>query len=85
MSNLKTVRYDTLVLKDCTNPEIPRELHGATVVSWARGHAIAESSALEEFVSELADGFEDIPDFIQERAIAALAKAKRQLENSYDD
>lgn len=79
-------RYDTLVIEDSTSKTVPQTVDGARVVSWAAGHAIAESSALEEFVQSVANGdFSDLgPDDLEEAATAALEKAVKQRESGYD-
>lgn len=80
----QTKRYDTLVIENSTSSTVPREAAGARVVSWASGHAIAESSAYEAFVADLIDGaFLDLEEAL-EAAQEAKDKADRQREQGYD-
>lgn len=77
-------RYDTLVIENSTSSTVPREAAGGRVVSWAAGHAIAESSAYEAFVGELIDGaFLDLEEVLA-AAQEAQEKAERQREHGYD-
>lgn len=77
-------RYDTLVIENSTSSTVPREAAGGRVVSWASGHAIAESSAYEAFVADLIDGaYLDLEEAL-EAAQEAQDKAGRQREQGYD-
>ncbi|HGQ7289481.1 TPA: hypothetical protein ACL1SV_002014 [Pseudomonas aeruginosa] len=51
-----TPRYDTIVIRGATGKDVPREVDGGEVVSWARGHELAAGDALLEFVNYVADG-----------------------------
>lgn len=79
-------RYDTLVIENSTSTTVPMEAAGGRVVSWAAGHAIAESSALETFVKAIVDGEFNcyIPDELEWVAKEALEKAVKQRESGYD-
>lgn len=80
----QTKRYDTLVIENSTRPTVPVEAAGGRVVSWASGHAIAESGAYEEFVDNLINGaFLDLEEAL-EAAQEAQNKAERQREQGYD-
>lgn len=79
-------RYDTLVIEGVSSKDVPREAAGGRVVSWAQGHGLAESSALEEFVKALAEGaYEDATwNELEWAAREALDKASRQRDNGYE-
>lgn len=79
-------RYDTIVIENAQGKNVPQEVDGGRVVSWAAGHSIAELSALEDFVNLLVDGEYDYNDMdeIKRYASEAMEKADRQRENSYD-
>ncbi len=80
----QTKRYDTLVVENSTSAKVPRTAAGGRVVSWASGHAIAESSAYETFVFDLIDGaFLDLDEAL-EAAQEAWQKGQRQREQGYD-
>lgn len=78
-----STRYDTLVVKNSTRSEVPREAAGGEVVSWAAGHALAEMGPLEEFVRALADGQFDCSDDISDAASKELRLSERQREAGY--
>lgn len=78
-----STRYDTLVVKNSTSSEVPREAAGGEVVSWAAGHALAEMGPLEEFVRALADRQFDCSDDISDAATKALCLSERQREAGY--
>lgn len=84
MSNTAT-RYDTLVIRGSTSKEVPREAAGGEVVSWAAGHALAESGPLEEFVSDLVDGNYSSVDAIEEQAHKVLELSRRQRDYGWLD
>lgn len=84
MSNT-TTRYDTLVIRGSTSKEVPREAAGGEVVSWAAGHALAESGPLEEFVCDLIDGNFSSVDAIEEEAHKVLELSRRQREHGWLD
>lgn len=78
-------RYDTLVLRNCTQPEVPREACGAEVVAWAAGHALAEAGPLEEFAQAVAAGaFDDCTlKEIVDAAQEAVEKSAKQREQGW--
>lgn len=80
-TNIK--RYDTLVVEGSTSPTVPQEAAGGRIVSWAAGHAIAESSAYEDFFNAMLDGDFLTLEEAQEAAQEAQAKAELQRENGY--
>lgn len=84
MSNL-TDRYDTLIIRGSTSKEVPREAAGGEVVSWAAGHALAESRPLEEFVCDLIDGNYSSVDAIEEEAHKVLELSRRQRSQGWLD
>ncbi len=84
MSNT-TTRYDTLVIRGSTSKQVPREAAGGEVVSWAAGHAIAESGPLEEFVCDLVDGNYSSVDAIEEEAHKVLELSRRQRDHGWID
>lgn len=84
MSNL-TDRYDTLIIRGSTSKEVPREAAGGEVVSWAAGHALAESGPLEEFVCDLIDGNYSSVDAIEEQAHKVLELSRRQRDHGWLD
>lgn len=82
----RNTRYDTLVIEGATGTTVPREVDGGRVVSWARGHALAELEPLEVFVQSLANGdYIDLPgDALQLMAEGALARCDRQRKVGYE-
>lgn len=74
-----TLRYDTIVIRGATGKEVPRTVDGGEVVSWARGHELAASDALLEFVNYVADGDYVInASTLSDEAIKALDLMERR-------
>ncbi|HBO1640534.1 TPA: hypothetical protein L4F54_001179 [Pseudomonas aeruginosa] len=73
-----TPRYDTIVLRGATGKDVPREVDGGEVVSWARGHELAAGDALLEFVNYVADGDCGITPELSTKARKALDLMERR-------
>lgn len=73
-----TPRYDTIVIRGATGKDVPREVDGGEVVSWARGHELAAGDALLEFVNYVADGDCGITPELSTKARKALDLMERR-------
>lgn len=73
-----TPRYDTIVIRGATGKDVPREVDGGEVVSWARGHELAAGDALLEFVNYVADGDCGITSELSTKARKALDLMERR-------
>lgn len=73
-----TPRYDTIVIRGATGKDVPREVDGGEVVSWARGHELAAGDALLEFVNYVADGDCGITPGLSTKARKALDLMERR-------
>ncbi|HBN8159907.1 TPA: hypothetical protein L3665_005052 [Pseudomonas aeruginosa] len=73
-----TPRYDTIVIRGATGKDVPREVEGGEVVSWARGHELAAGDALLEFVNYVADGDCGITPELSTKARKALDLMERR-------
>ncbi|MGC6717917.1 hypothetical protein ACP0H9_04145 [Pseudomonas aeruginosa] len=73
-----TPRYDTIVIRGATGKDVPREVDGGEVVSWALGHELAAGDALLEFVNYVADGDCGIPPELSTKARKALDLMERR-------
>ncbi|HEK1489266.1 TPA: hypothetical protein SMR10_005425, partial [Pseudomonas aeruginosa] len=73
-----TPRYDTIVIRGATGKDVPREVDGGEVVSWARGHELAAGDALLEFVNYVADGDCGITPELSTEARKALDLMERR-------
>ncbi|KSJ17031.1 hypothetical protein AO994_07015 [Pseudomonas aeruginosa] len=73
-----TPRYDTIVIRGATGKDVPREVDGGEVVSWARGHELAAGDALLEFVNYVADGDCGITPDLSTKARKALDLMERR-------
>ncbi|RUE45974.1 hypothetical protein [Pseudomonas aeruginosa] len=73
-----TPRYDTIVIRGATGKDVPREVDGGEVVSWARGHELAAGDALLEFVNYVADGDYGITPELSTKARKALDLMERR-------
>ncbi|HCT4490071.1 TPA: hypothetical protein OTX96_002653 [Pseudomonas aeruginosa] len=73
-----TPRYDTIVIRRATGKDVPREVDGGEVVSWARGHELAAGDALLEFVNYVADGDCGITPELSTKARKALDLMERR-------
>lgn len=54
-------RYDTFVVRNSTDPNIPRELAGGEVTAWAEGHRLDTLDACRAFIESIACGEFDNP------------------------
>ncbi|SQC71104.1 Uncharacterised protein [Pseudomonas aeruginosa] len=70
--------YDTIVIRGATGKDVPREVDGGEVVSWARGHELAAGDALLEFVNYVADGDCGITPELSTKARKALDLMERR-------
>ncbi|HHZ7667343.1 TPA: hypothetical protein ACWL5G_006399, partial [Pseudomonas aeruginosa] len=73
-----TPRYDTIVIRGATGKDVPREVDGGEVVSWALGHELAAGDALLEFVNYVADGDCGITPELSTKARKALDLMERR-------
>ncbi|WP_238839704.1 hypothetical protein [Pseudomonas aeruginosa] len=73
-----TPRYDTIVIRGATGKDVPREVDGGEVVSWARGHELAAGDALLEFVNYVDDGDCGITPELSTKARKALDLMERR-------
>ncbi|HEQ1956007.1 TPA: hypothetical protein ACXN27_003196 [Pseudomonas aeruginosa] len=73
-----TPRYDTIVIRGATGKNVPREVDGGEVASWARGHELAAGDALLEFVNYVADGDCGITPELSTKARKALDLMERR-------
>ncbi|HHQ4160037.1 TPA: hypothetical protein ACSQFO_000561 [Pseudomonas aeruginosa] len=73
-----TPRYETIVIRGATGKDVPREVDGGEVVSWARGHELAAGDALLEFVNYVADGDCGITPELSTKARKALDLMERR-------
>ncbi|WP_305827848.1 hypothetical protein [Pseudomonas aeruginosa] len=73
-----TPRYDTIVIRGATGKDVPREVDGGEVVSWARRHELAAGDALLEFVNYVADGDCGITPELSTKARKALDLMERR-------
>ncbi|HBP5963825.1 TPA: hypothetical protein L6A41_12135 [Pseudomonas aeruginosa] len=73
-----TPRYDTIVIRGATGKDVPMEVDGGEVVSWARGHELAAGDALLEFVNYVADGDCGITPDLSTKARKALDLMERR-------
>ncbi|HBP5665984.1 hypothetical protein ACFZNM_28490 [Pseudomonas aeruginosa] len=73
-----TPRYDTIVIRGATGKDVPREVDGGEVASWARGHELAAGDALLEFVNYVADGDCGITPELSTKARKALDLMERR-------
>lgn len=73
-----TPRYDTIVIRGATGQTIPKQVDGGEVVSWSVGHGLAAMDALEEFVSDLADGNCNQPPHLTQGAANAINLMRRR-------
>ncbi|HHM8694172.1 hypothetical protein [Pseudomonas aeruginosa] len=79
-----TPRYDTIVIRGATGKDVPREVDGGEVVSWARGHELAAGDALLEFVNYVADGDCGITPELSTKARKALDLMERRSRLSWE-
>ncbi|WP_165495931.1 DUF551 domain-containing protein [Phytopseudomonas daroniae] len=79
-----TPRYDTIVIRGATGKNVPREVDGGEVVSWAVGHKLAALDALEEFVDDMASGNCNIPSPLTAQASSALDLMHRREALGWD-
>lgn len=80
-----TPRYDTIVVRGAKGDNVPKEVDGGEVVSWARGHSLAAMDALEHFVEDLAAGDCSYPDTVVKRAQSALDLMACRLEGGWGE
>ncbi|MEI1260089.1 hypothetical protein [Pseudomonas aeruginosa] len=73
-----TPRYETIVIRGATGKDVPREVDGGEVVSWAYGHELAAGDALLEFVNYVADGDCGITPELSTKARKALDLMERR-------
>ncbi|WP_241388277.1 hypothetical protein [Pseudomonas aeruginosa] len=73
-----TPRYETIVIRGATGKDVPREVDGGEVVSWAFGHELAAGDALLEFVNYVADGDCGITPELSTKARKALDLMERR-------
>lgn len=73
-----TPRYDTIVIRGATGKVVPTTVDGGKVISWARGHELAASDALLEFVNYVADADCGISPELSAKARRALDLMERR-------
>lgn len=81
--SVQAKRYDTLVIENATSKTIPQEAAGGRVVSWSAGHALAESSAYENFISVLLNEEFSTIEEAQDAAHRAQELAELQRRTGY--
>lgn len=73
-----TPRYDTIVIRGALGNTLPKEVDGGEVISWSRGHELAASDALLEFVNFVADADCGISPELSAKARKALDLMERR-------
>ncbi|SEI21421.1 hypothetical protein [Pseudomonas asplenii] len=78
-------RFDTLVICGATSKDVPREVFGGEVVSWAAGHALAEADPLMVLVSDLAKGILNVDAAVRDEAKRVLGLSRHQRDHGWPD